>query len=670
MPVVRRLLIILVLVCAAPVHAESLPLTPSQVTARGAAQIACTDGAVTLRFDRPDDDAGLRIVPPAGAPHWDLAAWEVLALDVENLSDSRQMRLNLFIRADKDLVIGVALNPAEKATLRTRLPHRARLAMPAGVPGPSTIDTARITAFDLQLQWPFERRVSDLVHCRISALRVEGRASAGVPQDFMPFVDPYGQYAHGDWPGKVRSDEDLRAALRAEQPALDSARRPDDWNVYGGWRSGPQLAATGRFRTEKVQGRWHLVDPEGRLFFSHGIDVLRAGSDPIRTAGRAAWFAIRTDGSSWQPVDRNLRIKYGSDDPASAYLANLEKRMLHWGFNSVGNWGDPRLMERGRIPYTLQLTDFDWKMPTIGKTKFYDVFDPRYVQRMATLFRDEALKRSLVRTSIDDPYCIGYFIDNEPTFGNHGRLATEVLKCPATQPAKRELVAWLKGRHARIEDLNAAWRTSHRDWEALLAAQTVPSGTGHQADVRAFSDRMVDRYFQLCRDAVKTVAPHRLYLGCRFIGTDAVKRELYQPCGRYSDVLSANIYAHSVANLPIDDLPDLPVLIGEFHFGVGDRGMFSPGLCPAGLDDADRARAYTRFMEGALLHPRIVGAHWFQFRDQPLLGRWDGEGYQIGFVDVVDTPYPEMIKAARRIGERMYRYRMAGRFAPAPASGR
>ncbi|MPM75719.1 hypothetical protein SDC9_122713 [bioreactor metagenome] len=59
----------------------------------------------------------------------------------------------------------------------------------------------------------------------------------------------------------------------------------------------------------------------------------------------------------------------------------------------------------------------------------------------------------------------------------------------------------------------------------------------------------------------------------------------------------------------------------------------------------------------------MVGAHWFQLRDQPLTGRSDGEGYQIGFVDIADTPYREMIRTSRDIGEHMYRYRLNGRYA-------
>ena len=84
-------------------------------------------------------------------------------------------------------------------------------------------------------------------------------------------------------------------------------------------------------------------------------------------------------------------------------------------------------------------------------------------------------------------------------------------------------------------------------------------------------------------------------------------------------------------------------------------------LCPAGVTQADRATAYTRYMQGVLTHPNMVGANWFQFRNQPLTGRWEGEGYQLGFVDVADTPYAELTAAARQIGENMYEYRLNGK---------
>ena len=40
----------------------------------------------------------------------------------------------------------------------------------------------------------------------------------------------------------------------------------------------------------------------------------------------------------------------------------------------------------------------------------------------------------------------------------------------------------------------------------------------------------------------------------------------------------------------------------------------------------------------------------FQYSDHPITGRFDGENYQIGFVDICDTPYTETIAASREMG--------------------
>ena len=228
------------------------------------------------------------------------------------------------------------------------------------------------------------------------------------------------------------------------------------------------------------------------------------------------------------------------------------------------------------------------------------------------------------------------------------------MKCPATQPAKIELGRWLRTRHVSIEELNVAWGTRFASWNDLMTTTTLADSDSFKADIRDFNTIIVDRYFRLCREAVKSVAPARLYLGCRFLGHHASNHDLSQACATYADVLSVNMYTHTPGNFPLAGFPDIPVLISEFHFGIGDRGMLSPGLAIAGTTPAERGTAYTRFLQGALSHPLIVGTHWFQYRDQPLIGRWDGEGYQIGFVDVADTPCPELTTAARAVGELMY----------------
>ncbi len=654
-----------------------LSFDAGRLSARAKATISAENGAVRVRFDDPGWDAGLVVEPPEGRDSWDLSRWEQICVDVTNLSSTRQLRLLIAAWGNnpegktREINAGIAVNPGETRTLRLHLPHQWKYGSPQGVPGVRVIDTTRVQKIAFFMQWPFERAAAGLVDCRLSNLRVEGELAPTrqmTADEYIPFIDEYGQFIHGDWPAKVRSAADIRRNHAREMAQLNASRRPAEWNRFGGWKNGPQLEATGNFRTVKHEGKWWLVDPEGRLFFSHGIDVISAYNDPLKVLpGRENWFAKLPPGTtSYFPTELALRQKYGTEAYHAQYFQTVARRLEHWGINTIGDWGRHEIMDLGKTPYTLQLTDYDWRMPRLGesKLKFYDVFDQRYIEKMKTLIPDQAARNPIVLKSLTDPMCIGYFIDNELNFGNRGRmtLVDDVLKCPPTQAAKREFIGDLKLKYITINALNRAWKTSYADWDAMLASTQVPTSDGYREDANVFFLKMVEQYFRLCRDAVKSVAPHRLYLGCRFISTDAPRKALYEASEKYCDVLTVNIYAHSAANFPspADGFPDMPVLIGEFHFGVLDRGMFSASLCQAGMTQEDRAMAYIRFMQGVLVHPNFIGAHWFQYRDQPLTGRGDGEAYQIGFVDVADTPYEELCQAARKVGEQMYQYRMRG----------
>ena len=111
------------------------------------------------------------------------------------------------------------------------------------------------------------------------------------PDAFLPCFDTYGQFKWRDWPGKTKTDGDLKRAAADEADDLAAHPGPADRDRFGGWAAGPQLKATGRFRTEKVDGKWWLVDPDGRLFWSFGpvrvstgcgITPLDVGAQPWR----------------------------------------------------------------------------------------------------------------------------------------------------------------------------------------------------------------------------------------------------------------------------------------------------------------------------------------------------------------------------------------------------
>ena len=100
------------------------------------------------------------------------------------------------------------------------------------------------------------------------------------------------------------------------------------------------------------------------------------------------------------------------------------------------------------------------------------------------------------------------------------------------------------------------------------------------------------------------------------------------------------------------------MLIPEFHFGANDRGPFGTGVCAA-KDTAEKAEKATRYVRDALSVPQLVGCHWHQFSDEATSGRFDGEYISVGLTDICDTPYPEMVKAFRDAGSRMYETRYA-----------
>ncbi|MDZ7637752.1 MAG: hypothetical protein U5J83_05810 [Bryobacterales bacterium] len=50
----------------------------------------------------------------------------------------------------------------------------------------------------------------------------------------------------------------------------------------------------------------------------------------------------------------------------------------------------------------------------------------------------------------------------------------------------------------------------------------------------------------------------------------------------------------------------------------------------------------------------FIGTSWFQWVDQPVTGRMDGENYNIGLVDVTDRPYTELLDAMKTTHQRLF----------------
>jgi hypothetical protein len=282
---------------------------------------------------------------------------------------------------------------------------------------------------------------------------------------------------------------------------------------------------------------------------------------------------------------------------------------------------------------------------------FPDVFDPEFIvdaRKKVAHFKEN--------NRFNDPWCLGVFVENEISWGSDSTsLAVAALRSPPEQAAKIAFLDDLKKKYVDIDKLNAVWGSKYASWDALSQSTASPDKNKAKDDLEAFYNRTAEHYFKVTNDVLREVDPNHLNLGCRFAAW-AQNPSASRASAKFCDVVSFNNYKHTADNLKLPDDCDKPILIGEFHFGALDRGMFHTGLVGAGSQE-ERAQAFKSYMEGAIDSPAIIGAHWFELRDQATTARGDGENYQIGFVDICDTPNPEIIKAAREVGDELYQRR-------------
>tara|TARA_R110002049_G_scaffold5422_3_gene37576 strand:+ start:604 stop:2967 length:2364 start_codon:yes stop_codon:yes gene_type:complete len=556
------------------------------------------------------------------------------------------------------------------------------------------------------------------------------------PNFLKGIVDKYGQNAKMDFPIKIHSDEELKAKADEELKSLAEYTLMPDRSQYGGWKDGPKLKATGFFRTEKVNGKWALVDPEGYLFFSIGLanvrmansttytgidytdenikyrdpedvtpedskGIIEVPEDIMKTAyvvnklrndmfvelpsyddELANHYSYRKEshigpiehGQTFSFYRANLERRYGEVYPNSFFdkwVEVTENRFRNWGFTSFGNWIDPAFYDRNKLPYfangwiignyqkIYSGSDYWGPMP--------DPFDPEFERRAKKSINTVAEEVK------DNPWCIGVFIDNERSWGREGTvrqhygLVLDGLSKDNKSYLKNEYMKILRKKYKSIGALNVAWQTNISSWNVLEAGIDYKSRTKFSdemvADFSELLETFATKYFQVVHDALEEKMPNHMYLGSRFAAW-GVTLEVRKSAAKYVDVFSYNHYKEGIGKKYWKFLEevDMPTLIGEFHMGASDSGLFHSGLVH-GANQEDRANMFKDYAYSAIDNPYFVGVHWFQYLDSPISGRaHDGENYNVGFVSNTDIPYPEMVKAAKEINSSLYTRRFGEQY--------
>lgn len=473
-----------------------------------------------------------------------------------------------------------------------------------------------------------------------------------------PLLDELGQSTLHDWAGRTRHPEELIGRLRAQRADAPQQAWPVRWSRWGGCGN-LRFEASGFFRTHHDGRRWWLVDPDGFAFWSAGLDCVRFS---IQTACRGLETAL-----TWLPPRDGEYAAARTGDrtprgPAVNYLASNFLRafsseareawgeivlslLRRFGFNTVANWSDWSIPRAAGFPYVRPLQVSFPNTPKVFRD-FPDVFDPAFES-------DAAAYAEQLRETAGDPAMIGYFLMNEPTWGFARQLPAEgmLVNTPSCR-TRQALAAWLREKCADEAALTERWgrdvtfdRVAEGRWSGAI-------GAGGRADLEAFSTVMVEKLFSTLSRACRAVDPDHLNLGARY--HTVPPRWAFEGMGSF-DVFSVNGYGERVRDAlgPYSEEVARPVMIGEWHHGALDVGLPASGIGHV-RTQVDRGRAYRAYLEDAAARSWCVGVHYFTLYDQSALGRYDGENYNIGFVDVCHRPYEPLAEAARASHERLY----------------
>jgi len=259
-----------------------------QVSVNADAKFAAVESQVgkALRLDTGHKAQwpGITIKAPSGK--WDLSARRVVKLDVRNLADGK---VTICLRVDnpgadgqqKCITRSIELAGGASGTIDAQLNASGlRLSPPEpivgmrGTPAASgPVDPANVVQVLVFVPNPSADH-----SFAIDNLRAEGAVRTLEAKAFFPFIDEFGQFIHADWPGKLHSADEFAQRKAEEEADLAKSAGPAGWTKYGGWADGPKLKPTGFFYPAKHDGRWWLVDPEGRLFWSHGADCVNTNN--------------------------------------------------------------------------------------------------------------------------------------------------------------------------------------------------------------------------------------------------------------------------------------------------------------------------------------------------------------------------------------------------------
>jgi len=316
-----------------------------------------------------------------------------------------------------------------------------------------------------------------------------------------------------------------------------------------------QPNAGGFFTLGQRKGRWFLIDPDGRPFFSLGLNHIDPAS--LRYLENIHIWRTKYEGSHQRWLQESVA-----------------PNLATWGFNTVG-WTQEvvtRGMTNHRHSRSFTLEEYRWlDMPYCHLLPFSEIHQWEAETRHPDFFSDDwaawcdHVAREHCAALADEPKLIGYFYSDCPTWV-HVRPMNE-WKGPLFDPAKL----------------------------------TSEAGRKELFD-------MATRYYKVTHDAIRRYDKHHLILGDRYEANAPLPIEVVEAAKPFVDVLSYQDFRTPVEHLAEwHEKTGMPVLWADGARHVRGKDDSMPHADKSYV--RNNGAWYGKVLAGLQDNPGCVGAH-------------------------------------------------------------
>jgi hypothetical protein len=349
------------------------------------------------------------------------------------------------------------------------------------------------------------------------------------------------------------------------------------------------------------------------------------------------------------------------------------------GFNTVGMHNALHVLNtpKPQMAYIQRISFVEiphWK-GDIPNENFRDVFSPEFDTHCDGMAKELALPVK------DDPYLLGYAMTDCALFTEEDlRERTDTIG-GARRPSRvgwprrlRNLGASAPGKMTYVQTMmdlyrgsigafNTTYGTAFRSFDALAKAenwrpQTELYNVNETRDNTKFLHRVVDRYYQTARDAIRRYDTNHMFFGDKIhANTDSLDTVL-PITAKYTDVVFYQMYARYEVQEPGLDrwsrLVNKPFINGDSAFTMVTDTMPRP-YGPIADNLEQRADWTEEFFRKAFARPDFVGWHYCGLIDASQRVARKQDRQHSGLLDGYGEPYPDLEKVLKACSGDMYR---------------